>query len=643
MTTYYVRVTGSDAADGLGPATAWQTIDKAANTVAAGDTVYIGAGVYRELVTMDTAGSLGNIISYIGDVDGAQTGDPGLVMISACDSPGQPAVRSRALDLNDGKAFITFKYLIFEGNQSSTAPVHDDTSADLSYEAVTFDGCAFFPTQRDNIIPLQIDYNNGVTPTGADGLILKNCVLLGRIVYECLNNVTAHVNAKAVIENCLVIGDASYVFRMAAGSGGNSYSVGGVTIRNCTFIRATVSFEGMKNTTNPHQVYNCIWLIANYLIDGGSSAAGAVVEDNNFGFSSFMNIPSSGTVTNGGHSINGTLGAALLGGMADWPLYQKLGWSPYKPWELIAPTHALDSANNTSESTTDAYGNPKAMGRNTVIFRADASDAAASDPNSKWNDDTLASNALPTDSASCSTQGSTSSNYLKSEGTNFQSVGSTITQVRARIRGYVQNSNNRLDVVITTDAAAETLATISLTAEDVAAWTDWTTLTAPTGGWTVAAAQALEFVAFKQDANAGAVFLHHIELEATIATHGDAGAVEARTRPVVEASIVHSGSAAIEFAGAGYHDMLVPVSAASTTVSVYAYRDADYAGDNPILEVLNIPGYADQSDAQTGDAAEWEQLSVTFEPTAAGWCRVRLRSRDTSATGKCYFDDVTVA
>jgi hypothetical protein len=89
--------------------------------------------------------------------------------------------------------------------------------------------------------------------------------------------------------------------------------------------------------------------------------------------------------------------------------------------------------------------------------------------------------------------------------------------------------------------------------------------------------------------------------------------------------------------------MLLPVAAASTTISVWAYRDANYAGDNPILEVLEIPGYADQSDTQTGAASEWEQLSCTIVPTATGWCRVRLRSRDTSAVGKCYFDDVAVA
>jgi hypothetical protein len=97
MTNYYVRKTGSDANDGTNPTTqAWLTIDKAANTVAAADNVYVGAGVYRELVTMDTSGSSGSQISFIADVDGEQTGDAGLVIISAYAPMRQARRRGRS-------------------------------------------------------------------------------------------------------------------------------------------------------------------------------------------------------------------------------------------------------------------------------------------------------------------------------------------------------------------------------------------------------------------------------------------------------------------------------------------------------------------------------------------------------------------
>jgi hypothetical protein len=42
----------------------WRTIQKAANTLVAGDTVYIRAGMYAEQVTPQNSGSTGNTIIY---------------------------------------------------------------------------------------------------------------------------------------------------------------------------------------------------------------------------------------------------------------------------------------------------------------------------------------------------------------------------------------------------------------------------------------------------------------------------------------------------------------------------------------------------------------------------------------------------
>jgi len=81
--TYYVRKTGSDSANGQSPATAWQTIGKAAATLVVGDTVYVGAGTYNEQVTENTDGTSANPIQYVADTDGSRTGDAGNVIISS--------------------------------------------------------------------------------------------------------------------------------------------------------------------------------------------------------------------------------------------------------------------------------------------------------------------------------------------------------------------------------------------------------------------------------------------------------------------------------------------------------------------------------------------------------------------------------
>jgi uncharacterized protein DUF1565 len=54
--TYYVAPSGSDGADGS-QNQPWQTVQHAANTVEAGDTVFVHQGVYNEVVTLTTSGS----------------------------------------------------------------------------------------------------------------------------------------------------------------------------------------------------------------------------------------------------------------------------------------------------------------------------------------------------------------------------------------------------------------------------------------------------------------------------------------------------------------------------------------------------------------------------------------------------------
>ncbi len=79
--TYYVAPNGSDAGPGS-PAAPWRTIQKAANTVVAGDTVLLRTGTYRERVVIAAAGAAGaevTFAAYPGEapvVDGASVTIP---------------------------------------------------------------------------------------------------------------------------------------------------------------------------------------------------------------------------------------------------------------------------------------------------------------------------------------------------------------------------------------------------------------------------------------------------------------------------------------------------------------------------------------------------------------------------------------
>src|SRR5437870_8447890 len=82
-TTYYVRQTvGDDTHDGTSPETAWQHIGKLSAAMHAGDTAYVGPGLYREMITVLNDGAPDNRITFIGDASGQRSGDPpGVVMI----------------------------------------------------------------------------------------------------------------------------------------------------------------------------------------------------------------------------------------------------------------------------------------------------------------------------------------------------------------------------------------------------------------------------------------------------------------------------------------------------------------------------------------------------------------------------------
>lgn len=648
MTTYYVRKSGNDSNDGLSPANAWLTIDKAADEVAAGDTVYIGAGVYRELVTMDTAGESGSPITYVGDIDGSQTGDAGIVLVSAFGNDDEAAVRAGCWDMG-GREFVVVQNLQFIGTSSTFVLGNTSSASHIAYEGCRFENCAITLAGRAATTnAVLIEVNNGATPTG-DGLQFSNCLFWGQFKLDWDSNDTAHVNLKWRFDNCLFFGHNTSTgngLHMVRVTNGGSNTIGGVRVENCTFVgcNAAWNFSVIANTDSPCRMNNCVVIGAINIIAGTTVSVGSVIARGNVG----MGITSGYSANIITYPPQVADGAVLLGGFHDWIWRKVFGWSPWQPFEPMAPPGYTNPLTDRAQithlvNTTDIYNNPRQMGRSdrmAHLYYMDASDDAVSDPNSVWTNEDRIVNTDPTSSGTTNTNGSTASNFAFAGGTNAPGSGGTIRNVYARIRGIISGSSQSAACVIYSDDLAETLGTITIT-NTTASWSDWLLLTVPSGGWTWAKIQALEFKAYKIGGTTYTLSQIQIGVDAA-ETAPDVGAVEARTRPAQEATTINGGTYAARFDGAGYYDALRPVDASETTISVYARFDSNYSGDLPVLEVLNIPGVADQSDAMSGSADEWEQLSVTFTPSAAGWVRVRLRSRDNSTNGKCFFDDLAV-
>ena len=68
LSTYYVSTSGSDGNGGTSAGSAWATLQKAANTVLAGDTVHVAAGTYRGFnLTSTHSGTASSRISFLAD------------------------------------------------------------------------------------------------------------------------------------------------------------------------------------------------------------------------------------------------------------------------------------------------------------------------------------------------------------------------------------------------------------------------------------------------------------------------------------------------------------------------------------------------------------------------------------------------
>jgi hypothetical protein len=95
---------------------------------------------------------------------------------------------------------------------------------------------------------------------------------------------------------------------------------------------------------------------------------------------------------------------------------------------------------------------------------------------------------------------------------------------------------------------------------------------------------------------------------------------------------------------AGRHQIWVPVANESTTISVYVYREANYAGNLPQM-LVKQPGQADDITTDVGAAGTWNLLTTTLTPAAdPSYIVVELISRNTAAAlaYETFFDDLVV-
>lgn len=360
MATYYVRKTGSDSNNGTSAATAWLTVGKAlatGTTVASGDTVYIGAGTYRETVVCATPTTPAAQISIIGDVDGAQTGDPGDVVITAYTTNDTTAPATAAvLDLN-GKSNLLFQNLVLVGAYASAPGIDANVSHSQN---ITLRGCTIIYANADNSAYGAIRYT-GIASTAANWLI-DQCIIFGGAQTGTNINIAAATNSTAdndinfVVQNTVFYPNGLTNHIAFTGTGALSFKPGGVIVNHCTFLGGwrAVNVGAGVSTTIPCRIYHSLAL-GQYSGALSASVSGSLVEDYN---RILCAVPrnavtaGAGSIADYTHAVLVEMGQALITGRMGRPFLMPMAGSPL-----------LGRATNASYPlATDYSGRPRPAG-----------------------------------------------------------------------------------------------------------------------------------------------------------------------------------------------------------------------------------------------------------------------------------------
>ncbi len=667
MANRFVRKGGNDANTGLsnalagggGATGAWLTIGKAlgASGMADGDVLYVGAGTYREVVTIGFTPT--GTTSIIADVDGSQTGDPGPVVWSAYTTNDSTApANTAALTLN-GKNFLSFSKFYFMGGAPNPSVVNATTTG--SHD-ITFTDCTFVPgvaTTAGNCIS-QVG-----TAAAQDHWLLDRCRFLWFNQSRCLsfaNATSASGNGVAtgdwdrdvVIRNCLFVSTHPSQAIYWTSSGANTFKQGGLKVYDCTFVGGSVGTAVIYADTGasinvPVVVSNCHFYGVNVAI--GADANGKVVEDYNL---------IQATTPRSNVAIGPFSNANMLA------VYPSLGYDwtiganprpPFSPWAATAPSlgfkNAIPVVGQQATVTDDA----------TVGTIAWTTPANASVPDGTSTTDALTLNAT--------------GHYLNAQSfTGFAGIpaNATIKSIRVELIalasvGAVVLANSvkllKAGAIVGNDLASSN-ATKLTTSAVIMSWgsaadplwgTTWTVAQVQAAGFgcvwspvtTTASTVSVDFiriiVAYTTVDGAGGVAVDMLGNPRPAGGNSTAyavGALERGNTAALQTTTSHTGSNPTpKITGPGYQDYYQNVDATSVVIGVWARYDT--TAQQPTVTIKAAPALGLNADtvltwADPGTNA-WAQFTATIVPTAAGI--IKIRCQTANGTGAAYFADET--
>lgn len=353
MATFYVRKTGNDASAGTSAGTAWLTLGKAlgAAGIGSGDTLYIGAGVYRQAVTVAMTSAVAETF-IIGDVDGAQTGDAGEVRLTSYTTSDTAAPAATATLTLAGRDHLTFDSLTFHGGNATDQCIDATTATSTD---IKFVNCAFLPGAFVAHL-IHATIGAGV----AANWTIDRCSLFGGAtagIRLTLNQsgLGSDYDTNIQISNTLIVQAVRSILVESGGAGANFG--GGVDVANCTLIGATTAavqcLGASLSTSIPCTAYNNVIHANGDGTDAG--VLGQLLEDFNLIWASLA----ARTNVTAGASSKTNPNTAWLFEIGQSSLIGKL---PRRHLEPTFDSPALGFGNHSGAPTVDFLNRPRPAG-----------------------------------------------------------------------------------------------------------------------------------------------------------------------------------------------------------------------------------------------------------------------------------------
>lgn len=650
MATYYLRISGSDSNDGLTPATAWRTFTKALGSsgISSSDTLWVGPGIYRESVTVSmTTASAETFI--IGDIDGVMTGDsPGEIQWTGyfINDKTLSTLNGVLLNLN-GRDFLTFKNISFTSPFRSTSVSGNIIgSTTTTATNIKFLNC-FFIIQAGNtpIIALTIGFGISANWTIDSCYFFSNSDSSARpiILISLTTGTGSDYDANIRINNCLFHSCVSGAIGITS-TGTSSQEGGGVYITNCTFFGSdaiqTLSSRISGSTfTYPIMVTNCIVYGSSDFVS--STELGAIIENYNVIY--VTSTPRTNVLIGPQSISDGSTSPLIEFGQS---FLYKFNPRPFGSISKNSPL--LCHGNRTISPINDIFNNSRPEGSVHLLHHGTATSStektlvdstktfgssnnlngytikiidglgAGQTKTINGNTDTIVSG-----DGLWITPPNTTSRYVIYQGpistTSLTSSASSITLEDNQSK-WGENFWNGFQLRITSGVASGETFIVSGNSPTVLTGYSSFSITPSSG-------DAYELSWGSGSSNSGINYIHT-----------SVGCFSVSNTSIKETGIVLSGINSIKLFGPSSQDFSLPVSGA-TTLSVWSYKDFNYIGINPSMSISNGSGFSISDRSVTGIAGTgvWEQLSLSFTGSSAGYIDVRLQNNSTG-TCSCYFD-----